>query len=152
TIAGAHRVAHCPRGLGVRSLREMMRQLGEMRLEIGRVELLERLAGAAVKHRAPRLRYAVVERLAEQSMAEARAAESARQIGKDAGRRRLGDHRNQFLLGNACDRREQREIEVATQDRSAFQNASSFVGEKGEAAADDLADLGGDLQGTRDET
>ena len=127
-----------------------------MRLGVSGVERLEHFGDAQVEPPPVGGRDLLVQRVADQSVAEAKAAEGARKVLDDAGGDRLVENAEKpvdtRVVGRAF---EGDEAELAPEDRSEGEHAPALAGEGSQPAADRLADGlrdRGPVRGLRSET
>ena len=124
----------------------MVGELGDVRLGIGGVELLEREPDAAVQEAAALRAEVVVQRLADEAVREAVRADRRRPLDDDAavdGLRQRAVELGRLELADALQRVE---AKLAPDDRRRQQQDARAVGQRREAVADRLAHAVGDAQ------
>ena len=125
---------------------EMMRELPEVWLEVAGVQLLEDLPEPAVEPDAPGGRHRVVERVADQRVREAQAAQAAGHVRDDAGVGRLVEHVQQVVAGEFAPALERLEAELAPDHRREREDAAAVVGEPLQATLDHVTHTLGNRQ------
>ena len=101
-ITGVPRVfRRLVRQSGWSSGQEVARELGQVRLDVGRVELLQRLARLPVELDPPRRREVVVERVPDEGMTKAQPAGCARHFVHDAFRHGFVQDVQHFVSADA---------------------------------------------------
>jgi len=139
-LAGAHRVVdRLAKLAGAGGLEVMVGQLGEVRLGIGGVQLLERVGDLAVESHAAGGRDVAVERLADQRVGEGVAAKCAGALHHDSTGDGLLNHAGDaLLLGVACGL-ERGEREFPPDHGRRCEHACGLLGQRFEASADRVA-------------
>jgi hypothetical protein len=100
-----------------RRLEGVIGELGEMRIALGAVELLERLDRTPVKPQALATGEIAVEAVSDQRMREPKAAAANGDIDDDSRRLRLVEQVEQPLMGLLADPLERIEPELSAEDR-----------------------------------
>ena len=126
--------------LGRGGLVEVMRELGEMRIELGRVDGLERLAHAAMQLDPPSPGQTVIGGVPDQGVREAHAADRAWDLGDHARFGRLVEQVQDGAALEPADARQGVEIELAPEDRGQREQLVAVVRQVAQPAADRLAD------------
>ena len=124
----------------------MVRELGDVRLGISGVEVLEREADAAMQEAAPLRTEVVVERLADEPVREAVHADRRRPLGENAAVDGLREGAVEVRGIELADTLQRVEPELAPDHRGGQQQGASAIGQRREAVADRLADAVGDAQ------
>ena len=119
-------------------LEEMVRELGEVRLRVIGVELLERRCDPAVQREAATRAQLVVQGVANQGVREAQAPGSARHVDDDARRGRLVEQLEDVPAGAFAHPLERIDPELATEDRRHDQELVAILREVAETPADRL--------------
>ncbi len=131
---------------------EVVRELGDARLGIGGVELLQDEADLAVQQPAALRAEVVVERLADQPVREAVRAERRRPLGDHAAVDGLAERVVELAGVAAADALQRVDAKLAPDHRRGVEQLERAVGQRLEAVADRLAHAvgdphGGDLRG-----
>jgi hypothetical protein len=107
----------------------MVGELVQMRLEVFRVQPLERVTNAAVQLNAPPRAEIVVERVPDQHMGEAQATRLARHVGDDTLPSSLVEDLEELIAADLADVFERGEVELATEHRSELEDELAVVRE-----------------------
>jgi hypothetical protein len=118
-------------------------ELGELRAGTLGIELLERLDHALVEPKPARAREAVIERVPDQLVGEAKPTGRSRNLGHEARGDRLVEPFEQRVVGDTPDAGEHIEVELAPEHRGEHQEAAALLGKVGEPPGDDVANAPG---------
>jgi hypothetical protein len=113
------------------------------------MEVLDRLADAAVQARPPRRRELGFERRAQQRVGEGVAPRSAGQLDDERGAHGRVEDVQQLVFAGVDDALEQVEVEVATDQRGDAEHPPGGLGQAGDAPADDVAHAPRDVEVAR---
>lgn len=140
-------VSDCLLDIAARRCRiEVVRELREVWLGVAGVQLFEDLPEPAVEPDAPGGRHRVVERVADQRVREAQAAQGAGHVRDDAGVGRLVEHVQQVVASELARALERLEAELAPDHRREREDAAAVVGEPLQATLDHVTHTLGNRQ------
>ncbi len=114
-------------------------QLREPRIGTRLVDALDRLADPQVRPRAPGRRELALERGAQQRVRERVAAGRARDLHQQRAAHGRVEDVEQLVLGQAGDRLEQVEVEVAADQRGDAEHGAGVLGQPADAGRDHVA-------------
>jgi hypothetical protein len=116
------------------------RELGEMRPEIARVDVLERFAGTLMELQPARRGQLVVERVPDQRVPEPQAPGRSRNVADDPFGHRLVQGVEQLAARTAAELLEHVQLELAAQHAGGDQQGATGAGQPLHALADHGAD------------